>query len=827
MQQYGEWQGTIGKTLAESQPWFPEPPHPGEDAPNVVIVLLDDLGFAQLGCYGSDIDTPNIDALAAGGLRYTNFHVTPLCSPTRAALLTGRNHHSVGMRGVSNFNTGFPNMTGHISNHAATLAEVLHDEGYATFAVGKWHLAPMEECSAAGPMDQWPLQRGFDRYYGFLEGETDQFSPSLTYDNHPIEPPGRAEDGYHVSEDLIDRATGFVHDTKSVRPDRPFFLYVAFGATHAPHQAPAEYLEKYRGRYDEGWNVVRARWFANQLDMGVIPAGTALAPRNPGVEPWDDLPTNQQALACRLQEAFAAFLDHTDAQIGRLVDDLEALGELDNTIIMVLGDNGASQEGGPFGVLHEMKFFNGILETPDEAVAHLDEIGGPHSHTNYPWGWAQVGNTPFKWYKQNTHEGGVHVPLVVHWPTGLAGGSGGLGGGVARGADAGGIRPQFHHVNDLAATIYDLIHIQPPAVRRGLEQIPISGTSLAYTFADAGAPTRKEIQYFEMAGHRGLWHDGWKAVTRHEPGVPFDNDTWELYHTDADPSECNDLAASMPEKLEEMIALWWQEAETHGVLPLDERMLELFAVRFRDCSPHPVDKTYRYYPPVSPMGSQSAVPVGGRSWNLTASVTCGDGGGGSGSGGGGGGGSDGGDGGGGDGGSGGSGSGGGGDGGSGSGGSGSGGGGDGGSGSGGGDGRDGVLFATGTENAGFSIFLDDGYLVFDYNAFDDHTIVRSSAAVSAGDHKLGLEFHRGPSRTAQARLLIDGEVVGEGHIPWIMATISSVGPSVGYDAGSPVSRAYTDPNPFTGKLHEVEIQLLSREDIETLRAQARAELSRQ
>ena len=525
-----------------------------------------------------------------------------------------------------------------------------------------------------------------------------------------------------------------------MRPDRPFFLYVAFGATHAPHQAPAEYLDKYRGRYDEGWDVVRARWFANQLDMGVIPAGTALAPRNPGVEPWDDLPTNQQALACRLQEAFAAFLDHTDAQIGRLVDDLAALGELDNTVIMVLGDNGASQEGGPFGVLHEMKFFNGILEAPDEAVAHLDEIGGPHSHTNYPWGWAQVGNTPFKWYKQNTHEGGVHVPLVVHWPTGLAGGSGsgsGSAGGVARmGRCGAGCGDSSITSTIIAATIYDLIHIQPPAVRRGLEQIPVSGTSLAYTFADAGAPTRKEIQYFEMAGHRGLWHDGWKAVTRHEPGVPFDDDTWELYHTDADPSECNDLAASMPEKLEEMIALWWQEAETHGVLPLDERMLELFAVRFRDCSPHPVDKTYRYYPPVSPMGSQSAVPVGGRSWNLTASVTCGAG-------------SDG-------------------DGGGGSGGS----GGSDSDGAGGGDGRDGVLFATGTENAGFSIFLDDGYLVFDYNAFDDHTIVRSSAAVSAGDHKLGLEFHRGPSRTAQARLLIDGEMVGEGHIPWIMATIS-------------------------------------------------------
>ncbi|MXW77280.1 MAG: arylsulfatase [Acidimicrobiaceae bacterium] len=768
MRQYGEWNGTIGRTIAESQPWFSEPPHPGDSAPNVVIVLLDDLGFAQLGCYGSDIDTPNIDALAANGLRYTNFHVTPLCSPTRAALLTGRNHHSVGMRAVSNFNTGFPNMTGHISNHAATLAEVLHDEGYATFAVGKWHLAPMEHCSAAGPFDQWPLQRGFDRYYGFLEGETDQFSPTLTYDNHPIDPPGTPEEGYHVSEDLIDRAIGFVHDTKSVRPDKPFFLYVAFGATHAPHQAPAEYLDKYRGRYDEGWDVVRARWFANQLDMGVIPPGTELAPRNPGVEPWDELSVNQQLLGCRLQEAFAAFLDHTDAQIGRLVDDLAALGELDNTIIMVLGDNGASQEGGPFGVLHEMKFFNGILETPDEAVEHLDEIGRPHSHTNYPWGWAQVGNTPFKWYKQNTHEGGVHVPLVVHWPSGLAeGAASGSGSGAESGADsAGGVRRQFHHVNDIAVTIYDLINVQPPAMRRGLEQIPISGTSFAYTFGDASAPTRKEIQYFEMGGHRGLWCDGWKAVTRHEAGVPFDDDTWELYHTDVDPSECNDLAASMPEKLDEMIALWWQEAETHGVLPLDERMLELFAVRFRDHSPHPVDKTYRYYPPVSPMGSQSAAQIGGRSWHLTASVTCDA-------------------------------------------------------------GAGGVLFATGTENAGISVFLDDGHLVFDYNAFDDHTIVRSNAAVGPGDHKLGVAFHRGPSRTAQARLLIDSEVVGEASIPWVMATISSVGPSVGYDAGSPVSRAYSDSNPFTGTLHEVEIQLLSREDVETLRAQARSELSRQ
>jgi len=516
VKQYGKFEGRIGRTIADSEPWFEEPPHPGANKPNVVIILLDDLGFAQLGCYGSDIDTPNIDALATGGLRYTNFHVTPLCSPTRAALLTGRNHHAVGMRAISNFNTGFPHMTGHISNHAATIAEVLQTEGYATLAVGKWHLAPMEQCSAAGPMDQWPLQRGFDRFYGFLDGETDQFSPSLTYDNHMVDPPAGPEDGYHLSEDLVDKAIEFVHDSKGVRPDRPFLLYCAFGATHAPHQAPADYLEKYRGRYDDGWDIARDRWFAHQIEMGLLPTGTTLAPRNPGVEAWNDLPENQQRLAARLQEAFAAFLDHTDDQIGRLVDSLREMGQLDNTIITVLGDNGASQEGGPFGVLHEMKFFNGILETPDEAIAHLDEIGGPHSHSNYPWGWAQAGNTPFKWYKQNTHEGGVHVPLIVHWPAGIP--------------DAGGLRKQFHHVNDVVATIYETLGIEPPTSLKGLDQMPVSGTSFAYSFDLPDEPTRKQVQYYEMVGHRGLWHEGWKAVTRHSAGTDFEADVWELYH---------------------------------------------------------------------------------------------------------------------------------------------------------------------------------------------------------------------------------------------------------------------------------------------------------
>lgn len=745
-----QFRGRIGRTLADSEPWHPEPPHPGADAPNVVVILLDDLGFSQFGCYGSDIDTPHVDALADGGLRYTNFHVTPLCSPTRAALLTGRNHHTVGMRAVSNFNTGFPHMTGRISHHAATVAEVLHDEGYATFAVGKWHLAPMEQCSAAGPFDHWPLQRGFDRFYGFLDGETDQFSPSLTYDNHHIEPPATPDEGYHVSEDIIDHAIGFVHDTKSVRPDKPFFLYVAFGATHAPHQAPAEYLAKYRGKYDEGWDVVRQQWFERQIAMGISSSDTQLAPRNPGVDAWDDMPENQQALACRLQEAFAAFLDHTDDQIGRLVDDLRDLGELDNTVILVLGDNGASQEGGPFGVLHEMKFFNGILETPDEAIAHLDEIGGPHSHTNYPWGWAQVGNTPFKWYKQNTHEGGVHVPLVMHWPDRIK--------------DAGSIRNQFHHVNDIVATLYEVIGVEAPAVRRGLEQIPVSGVSMAYSFDDPDAPTQKQIQYFEMAGHRGLWSDGWKAVTRHTAGVDFDDDPWELYHVDVDPSECNDLAAEMPEKLQEMIDLWWQEAEQHGVLPLDERMLELFGARFRENSPHPPDMKYVYKPPVSMLPMQAGAPLGGRSWRLTGRL---------------------------------------------------------------GSVADGVLFATGTENSGLSVFVQDGHLVFDYNAFDDHTIVRSDAPVPGSASEVAVEFLRVSGRKGLVQLTVDGAAAGGGEVPWIMGTISSVGASVGRDQGSPVSRAYTDSFPYGGVLREVEVQLLSRQDAAARETEMRTEMARQ
>lgn len=759
------FEGTIGRTIADSDPWFDEPPHPGGDAPNVVMVLLDDTGFAQLGCYGSDIDTPNIDALAAGGLQFTNFHVTPLCSPTRAALLTGRSQHAVGMRAVSNFRTGFPSQLGHISNHAATVAEVLKHEGYATFCVGKWHLAPMEQCSSAGPFDQWPLARGFDRFYGFLEGETDQFHPDLVCDNHSIEPPAetqfRETDGYHVSEDMIDQLTKMISDSKGVRPDKPFFAYVPFGATHAPHQAPQQYLDKYRGKYDEGWDLVRERWYERQLELGVIPAGTELAPRNPGVEPWEELPENQKKIGARLQEAFAAFLDHTDDQIGRLVEWLRERDELDNTIFIVLADNGASQEGGPFGVMHEMKFFNGIFEDGDAMIDQLDDIGGPHSHTNYPWGWAQCGNSPFKWYKQNTHEGGVHVPMIMHTGTLLP--------------DATpGVRDQFVNVSDIVPTIYEAVGITPPDTFKGVDQLPVTGHSFMSTFDDAEAAGTNRLQYFEMSGSRALMSiDGegpdavaWKAVCKHTPKADYDTEPWELYRLTDDWSECNDLAEQEPDKLAQLVDMWWSEAERHGVLPLDDRMVELFGARFRDNSPHPADMRYVYRPPMSPMPGQASAAIGGKSFDLTARVDREH-------------------------------------------------------------GEGGVIYATGTENSGMSIFIQNNRLVVDYNAFDEHTILESSMEIPSGEAELVVRLRRRSGMAGQMSAAVNGDEAGSVELPLFMRMMSSVGPSVAYDHGSAVSNRYAAPFAFEGRLEHVEIQLLSRQDAEARDAEAAAEMSRQ
>jgi arylsulfatase len=745
--------GQIGRTYRDSAPWWPTPPAGvGADRPNVVMVVLDDTGFAHFGCYGSELATPHIDALAAGGLRYTGFHTTALCSPSRAALLTGRNPHAVGMRAVSNWNTGFPNMRGGISPRAATVAELLRAHGYATYAAGKWHLAPMDECSAAGPHTNWPLQKGFDRFYGFLQGETDQFHPELTNDNTHIDPPGRPEDGYHVSEDIVDKATGWIRDLHSIRPDRPFFLYLAFGATHAPHQSPLDYRLRWRGKFDDGYEAARERWFARQLDGGVVPAGTTLAPLNPGVPTWADLSANQRAFSARLQEAFAAMLEHTDAQIGRLTAFLGHYGLLENTLLLVLSDNGASREGGPYGVMDEFSHFNAVHEDIDALVTtRLDDIGGPHSHSNYPWGWAQAGNTPLRWYKQNTYGGGVRDPLVVHWPRGIA----------ARGA----IRPQFCHAVDITPTILELTGAPVPEQFGGVAQIPLHGASIAATFADPAAPPSRSLQYFEQVGHRGLWADGWKITTYHQAGRPYSDDEWALYHLDEDFSECHDLAAEHPDRLRALIDTWWVEAGQHGVLPLDDRMVELFGSPPRPGTPH-ARAEYVYYPPVAHVPADAAPPLGGRAWLITAEVEVPDG------------------------------------------------------------GAEGVVYARGSHNVGQTFFVKDGALHFDYNALGTHTRASAPVALAPGRHELSARFERtGPGGTLT--LSADGADLTAVDIPAIVRMLGSTGLDIGRDSLSPVVDDYVGPFAFTGSIERITFALRSRADVADIAAVARAELSKE
>jgi arylsulfatase A-like enzyme len=726
-----QFKGVIRRIYDKSVPWWPAPKWSEEGKPNVVIILLDDTGFAHFGCYGSSIETPNIDRLAKGGLRYTNFHTTALCSPTRACLLTGRNHHTVGMRAVSNFDSGFPHMRGYITPHAATIAEILREEGYATFAVGKWHLTPMMEASPAGPFDNWPLQRGFDRFYGFMQGETDQFYPELTCDNHPVDPPYGPAEGYHLSEDLIEKSMDLIRNQKSIWPNQPFFLYLAFGATHAPHQAPREFIEKYRGRFDSGWDATREEWYHRQLEMGIIPDGTKLAPRNKGVRAWERLSENQKKFALRLQEAFAGFLDHTDQQIGKLINFLEDLGELDNTIFVLLSDNGASQEGGSTGVMAEFKFFNGVMEDINAVQERLDDIGGPHSHSNIPWGWAQVGNTPLKWYKQNTFGGGVRDPLIIHWPKRIK--------------DPGGIRNQFHFVTDIVPTIFEVLDIEPSSNYKGIDQIPISGTSMAYTFDAPNISTQKKIQYFEMFGHRGIWSDGWKAVTYHNKGEPYKDDEWELYHLDEDFSECNNMAMEKPKKLRELIDLWWIEAGRHGVLPLDDRTVELFRAVFRPGTPH-ATRSYTYHPPISHLPAEVAPALGNRTWVMTAEIERPN------------------------------------------------------------ENIEGVIVAQGTQNVGFSWYIKDNKMVFDYNVFTEHHVVHSDRSVPTGKSTLGVRFVR-DGKTGTIILSIDDKECGSISVPYVLRMISSTGLDIGKDGLSPVTEDYKAPFNFTGTIKKVHVDL--------------------
>ena len=722
-----------GITQSESIPAWAPPKRPPAGAPNIVVIALDDTGFAQLGCYGSDIDTPNIDRLAAGGLRYTNFHTTALCSPTRACLLTGRNHHSVGMRFISNVDSGYSNCRGVIAPTAATMAEMLRDHGYGTFALGKWHLATLEDCSPAGPMDNWPLQRGFDRYYGFMGGATDQFSPELTIDNHPIDPPNH--DGYHVSEDLVDQAIGMISAHQGSAPGNRFFTYLAFGATHSPHQAPADYIQKYRGRYDDGWDIVRQRWFERQLELGIIPPDTTLSPRNRGVKAWDDLPEPNRRLYARMQEAFAGFLDHTDDQIGRLIDFLEQIDVLDDTIVMLISDNGASQEGGKHGTLNELGFFNLIGSRPEDMVDRVDEIGGPNLYNNYPTGWAQVGNTPLRFYKQNTYEGGIRDPFIVHWPNGIS--------------DAGATRDQYHHVSDVLPTILECVGVEAPAVYKGVTQQPVEGISLRYTFANADIPTNKSTQYYEMLGHRGIWHNGWKAVTMHKSGTPFEDDVWELYHTDEDFSECINLADEQPDKLRELVDRWWVEAGKYNVLPLDDRGgAELLIIRRP--GHEPPGNTQRYLYPSSHLERSKTPDVRNRSFSITARVSrsAGD---------------------------------------------------------------DGVLVASGARTGGYTFFVKDDRLAFTYNRLGVMHEVVASEPLPEGALDLTVQYNKTGEHEGLATLRCSpaddassSTDLGSGPIETLPYRQTTFGMSLGKDAGPTVVDTYDGQFDFGGTLAWVE-----------------------
>ncbi len=695
-----------------------------------MLILLDDVGFSDFGCYGGDAATPTIDRLAAGGARFTGFHTTAMCSTTRAALLTGRNHHSVGVGCLANFDSGYPGYRGKVAKSAGTIAEMLRPHGYRNYMTGKWHVTPLYETGPTGPTDGWPLARGFDRFYGFLDAETDQFSPELVRDNTHITAPGTYETGYHLTVDLIDESIRMLAEHHAAAPDTPWFMYVAPGACHAPHQGPTELIDHYDPMFGSGWDVARERRLARMIEMGIVPAGTVLPDRNPMVEAWSDMSTDERRVAQRLQAAYAAMLDHTDRHLARVVGFLERTEQFDDTLVMVLSDNGASQEGGPLGFVNALGPFNLIHETTESKLARLDDIGGPDTHTNFPWGWAMAANTPLKRYKQNTHGGGIRDPLVVSWPGHIA--------------DPGSLRHQFAHCSDVVPTLLDLVGVEPPTMVNGVEQQPLEGTSFATTLHRPDARTGKSVQYFEMFSHRGIWLDGWKAVAYHAPGTAIDDDVWELYHLDQDFNEVDDRAADEPDRLADMIDRWWQEAEAHQVLPLDDRFGERFAENAARV--HGARTHYEFWAGMGHLASDVAPDVRSRSYRIVAEVDVHDG------------------------------------------------------------GSDGVLIAHGDATSGYTLYVQNAHLVHDLNVGGTHHVVRSDRAIEPGRHDLGFRMERVAGH-GTGTLSIDGVDVGRMETDHFFYTlISFSGLDIGLDRGSPVGH-YAAPFEFTGTMRRVVVDM--------------------
>jgi arylsulfatase len=757
-----EFPGVIGRTVEESSPAWPASVRARDGAPNVVFVVLDDVGYGQLGCFGGMVQTPNIDRVAASGLRYANMHTTALCSPTRSCILTGRNHHSSGVACIMELATGYPGYDGRMPFENGMASEMFLENGYNTFCLGKWHLSPSEENTPAGPLHRWPLGRGFERFYGFLGGETNQWYPDLTLDNGPTQQPRTPDEGYHLSEDLADQAIKLVVDAHVNAPEKPFFMYYAPGAAHAPHHVPRDWADRYAGAFDAGWDAYRESTFARQQELGLVPADAQLSPRDPDVPEWSSLSDDERRLYARMMEVFAGFVSHADHHLGRLLDTLERIGELENTLIMVISDNGASAEGGVTGSFNEMRFFNMVPESFEDNLAHIDDLGGPSSYNHYPWGWAWAGDTPFRRWKRETYRGGSTDPFIMAWPAGMA----------ARGE----IRTQYAHAIDMVPTVLDAIGLEPPARIRGVPQTPLEGHSFAHTFDDAEAASTHVTQYFEMFGHRAIYHDGWRAVcpwpapnftaaaqlgrTLGEAITPdvlheLDRSGWELYSMADDPTESVDRAAEHPEKLRELIDIWWQEAERYKVLPLDGSMQARIATeRPQTSAPR---TRFVYYPDASVVPAFAAPPVYNRAHVIEADVDIPAG------------------------------------------------------------GAEGVLLAQGGDAGGYVFFMKDGELRFVYNYVGlDRFELRAPDGFGEGRHALRYEFEptgapdipNGKGAPGRGQLYVDGELVANMDYPHTTPLLFELeGLSCGFDFGAPASEDYEPPFRFTGTIRQVSVDL--------------------
>ncbi|MFI6426830.1 arylsulfatase [Promicromonospora sp. NPDC050880] len=754
-----EFQGRIELDVRDSQGDWDAflPDKAPQGAPNVLVVLYDDTGQAAWSPYGGRIQMPTMDRLAAGGLTYSQWHTTALCSPTRSTFLTGRNHHLNGFASISESSTGFPGYSSHIPPSNATLATVLRDAGWSTFWVGKNHNVPIDEWTTGASKKRWPLGQGFDQFYGFLGGETNQWFPSLAEGNRYVAQPYGPEDGYHLSKDLADQALRMIRDSKQTEPDKPWYLWFCPGANHAPHHAPQEYVDKYKGAFDDGYEAYREWVLPRMIERGVLPEGTELTPMNPmpegtftppdRVRPWAGLNEEERALFCRMAEVYAGFSEYTDAQVGRIVDYLEESGQLENTLILYCADNGASAEGSPDGSVNEGKVFGGYPDDLQQNLSMVDRLGSPDTYNHYPTGWAMAFSTPYRMFKRYTYQGGVCDPLVVHWPAGIS----------ARGE----VRHQYHHCTDVVPTILEACGVEFPDVVDGVEQTPLSGVSMMYSFDDADAPTRKETQYYEMFGSRGIWHRGWKAVTEHGPvsGMSgFDRDRWQLFHTDEDRAEAHDLAAQHPDRVEELKELWMREARANDVLPLNDLQVLGNAKDFETYMrmefhvPVPPTGQYTYYPGTSEVPERSAANVHGVSYKVLADLDLEP-------------------------------------------------------------GTEGVVFAQGSRFGGHALFLRDGTVTYAYNFLGIPPEIRVSApAPTSGRHVVGVDFAKertGEYREAigPLRLWVDDELVAEQEIRTVLGHFSLCGEGlcIGYDSGDAVSSLYAGSSfEFTGgTIHKV------------------------